>query len=80
MDAEYNDIQPWRHIDLLKAFGAASDESASFQVRTKKELDALLNDQKFASAPYIQLVEVYMPKEDAPRAMVAGGEIGGKKD
>jgi pyruvate decarboxylase len=80
MDAEYNDIQPWRHTKLLEAFGASPDESASYQVRTKKELDALFNDEKFASAPHIQLVEIYMDKKDAPRAMVAGGEIGGKKD
>jgi pyruvate decarboxylase len=35
-------------------------------VRTKRELDALLDDASFASAPGIQLVEVMMDKYDAP--------------
>lgn len=32
-------------------------------------MDKLLNDNEFSSAKVIQLVEVFMPKHDAPRAL-----------
>lgn len=38
-------------------------------VRTKKELDDLLNDEEFNRADAIQLVEVFMMRGDAPRAL-----------
>lgn len=38
-------------------------------VRTKQELDALLKDEEFNRADAIQLVEVFMMRGDAPRAL-----------
>lgn len=55
MDAEYNDIQEWRNKDLLAVFGADPEKSKTYQVRTKKETDDLFKDEKFSSAPYIQV-------------------------
>jgi len=55
MDAEYNDIQEWKYKDLLAVFGADPDKSKTYQVRTKKETDALFKDENFSSAPYIQV-------------------------
>ncbi|MCJ1312150.1 Pyruvate decarboxylase 1 [Agyrium rufum] len=69
MDAVYNDIQEWRYKDFLAIFGASPEKSQTFQVQTKQEAHDLLNDPTFASAPYIQLVELYMPREDAPKAL-----------
>ncbi|KAI9794671.1 MAG: Pyruvate decarboxylase 1 [Candelina submexicana] len=69
MDASYNDIQPWKSKDLLAVFGADRKESKTFQVKTKKELHDLFNDEEFSGAPYIQFVELYVPKEDAPIAL-----------
>ena len=69
MDAEYNDIQPWNYKDLVPAFGAKPGHYKTFQVKTKKELDALFEDKTFSSAPYLQFVELYMPKLDAPRVL-----------
>jgi pyruvate decarboxylase len=43
-----------------------SPKPKSYTVHTKKELDALLNEESFAKAEGIQLVEVIMDKYDAP--------------
>lgn len=55
MDASYNDIQPWKNIDLVSAFGATSKDSKTFQVKTKAEAENLLTDRDFASAPFLQV-------------------------
>jgi pyruvate decarboxylase len=74
MNAEYNDVQEWKYKDLVPAFGAKSDQYKTYQVRTREELEALFHDDKFSSAPYLQFVELYMPKEDAPAVLkIAAG-------
>lgn len=80
MKAGYNDITPWKHTQLLDVLGADPEKSKSIQVQTRTELEKLFHDEEFASAPYIQLVELFMPKEDAPRALVKVGEITAKRN
>jgi len=55
MKATYNDIQPWNHIGLLNVFGADSSNSKSYQCESRTALENLLKDEKFSSAPYIQV-------------------------
>lgn len=66
MDAGYNDIQNWNYKDLLPAFGAKEGNYKTYQVKTKGEVDALLQDENFSKAPYLQLVELHMPWDDSP--------------
>jgi pyruvate decarboxylase len=66
MEACYNDIQNWRYKDLVPAFGAEAGSYKTFQVKTKDEVDRLLRDEGFSKAPYIQLVELYIPWDDSP--------------
>src|ERR1700709_1960572 len=66
MEASYNDIQNWRYKDLVPTFGAKEGNYKTYQVRTKDDVDALLQDERFASAPYLQLVELHMPWDDSP--------------
>lgn len=68
-DAGYNDIQNWNYKALLPAFGAKEGNYKTYQVKTKDEVDALFQDKNFASAPYLQLVELHMPRDDAPVAL-----------
>lgn len=75
MEAIYNDIHPWNHTDLLHVFGGSQENSTSYQVKTKSQVEALFRDQTFSSAPHIQLVEVFMPWQDAPRALLKIGQI-----
>ncbi len=55
MDANYNDIQQWKFKDLVDVFGADPKKSKTYQVKTKQEADDLFKDDKFSSAPYLQV-------------------------
>lgn len=83
MEAEYNDIQTWKNKELVDIFGGEKTTS-KFAVKTKDELEALLTDAEFNAAKKLQFVELYMPKEDAPRALVltaqASAENNAKKE
>ncbi|KAG8529201.1 uncharacterized protein KY384_005836 [Bacidia gigantensis] len=69
MDANYNDIQEWRNKDLVDVFGATPQTAKTYQVRTKDEANALFKSKEFCAASVLQFVELYMPKEDAPKAL-----------
>ncbi|KAI9799181.1 MAG: Pyruvate decarboxylase 1 [Piccolia ochrophora] len=78
MNAEYNDIQRWHNKDLLAVFGADPAKSKTYQIRSKEELQKLFADEEFSAAKYIQFVELYVPKEDAPRALELTAESSAK--
>ena len=69
MDAAYNDIGPWQFKDLVKVFGAKEGNYKTFQIKTKDQLNGLFEDESFQKADVLQFVELYVPKEDAPRAL-----------
>lgn len=69
MEAEYNDIQTWHYKDLVKVFGAKEGTYRTYQIKTKQEITALFKDAEFNSADKLQFVELYIPKEDAPRGL-----------
>lgn len=69
MDAAYNDISEWKYKDLIPAFGGTPQNSKTYQVKNKQEAEDLFNDSTFAQAGVLQFVELYMPKEDAPKAL-----------
>lgn len=50
-------------------FGGTSETVSKIQVKTRDELDRLLEDDEFNKCKKLQFVELYMPKEDAPRAL-----------
>lgn len=78
-ERKYNDISNWNWTGLLGVLGDADGtRSKSYTVHNKEELSALLDDASFAQADKIQLVEVMMPKHDAPRALVQQAELSGK--
>jgi len=68
-DAEYNDINPWKYKDIVNVFGGAARGAKTYLVKTKKEVSALLNDKDFKAANVLQFVELYVPRDDAPRAL-----------
>jgi len=80
MNAGYNDITSWKHTKLLDVFGADPEKSRNYQARSKAELQNLLTDEHFSSAPCIQLVELFMGQNDAPQALVKVGELTAKRN
>ncbi|KAL2010253.1 hypothetical protein VTN00DRAFT_6060 [Thermoascus crustaceus] len=77
---EYNDIQPWNQKDLVPAFGAKPGRYKTYQVRTRAEIESLFADPEFSSAPYFQLVELYMPRDDAPTSLKLTAEAAAKRN
>ncbi|EJP61192.1 hypothetical protein MY5147_009679 [Beauveria neobassiana] len=69
MDAEYNDINGWNYTALVDVMGG-SNTAAKHVVKTKSELEKLLTDSTFNSADGLQFVEVIMPRDDAPSALI----------
>ncbi|KAF4636146.1 hypothetical protein G7Y89_g1942 [Cudoniella acicularis] len=69
MNADYNDIANWHFKDLVKVFGAKDGSYKTFQIKTKDEVNKLFVDPEFNAANCLQFVELYLPKEDAPRAL-----------
>ncbi|TVY55886.1 Pyruvate decarboxylase [Lachnellula cervina] len=69
VDAEYNDIAAWNFKDIVKVFGAKDGSYKTFQVKTKDEVNKLFSDETFNAAEVLQFVELYIPRDDAPRAL-----------
>lgn len=78
MDASYNDIGQWKFKDLVSVFGGDKTAAKTFTIKTKDELNELLTDSDFNDAKVLQFVELHMPKEDAPRALVMTAEASAK--
>lgn len=74
MDATYNDIAPWKFNDLVNVFGGAAKGAKTYTIKTKDEVHSLFKDAAFNKADQLQFVEIYIPKEDAPRALVLTAE------
>lgn len=79
MEAEYNDINNWKYKELVDVFGG-EDRAKKFTIKTKDELNELFADEEFQAAKCLQFVELYMPKEDAPRALVMTAEASAKNN
>ncbi|KAJ3747327.1 pyruvate decarboxylase [Lentinula detonsa] len=78
-ERKYNDIMNWKWTGLLEVLGDIDGTlSKSYTVNNKNELTELLENPKFAAAEVLQLVEVMMPKHDAPRALQVQAELSGK--
>jgi pyruvate decarboxylase len=79
-DRKYNDIENWSWTSLLRTLGDLDGtRSESYTVRSKDELSALLaNEDGFANAKKIRLVEVIMDRLDAPKALLVQAELSGK--
>lgn len=76
--AGYNDVPQWQWQDILKTLGAKEGESKSYSIKTPAELQKLLADEEFQAARYVQLVEVHMDAQDAPRALKIQAELSEK--
>ncbi|SCU79093.1 LAFA_0B00672g1_1 [Lachancea sp. 'fantastica'] len=71
--AQYNDIQPWKHLDLLPTFGATDYET--HRVSTTGEWNKLAECAKFNKNDKIRMVEVMLPTMDAPESLVKQAQL-----
>lgn len=71
--AKYNDIQPWKNLDLLPTFGAKDYET--HRVSTTGEWNKLTTDSEFNKNSKIRMIEVMLPVMDAPSSLVAQAQL-----
>ena len=78
----YNDIAAWRHGDLVKAMaGGDGGGVQTYMARSTQELDSLIEgDQPLARGPGLRVVEVFMPKRDAPLSLRLTAEASAKNN
>ena len=51
----YNSVQNWNYKQLVTAFAAEEGSYATYTIKTRQELEDLFKDEKFSSAPYLQV-------------------------
>jgi len=71
--AQYNQIQPWKHQQILSTFGATDSES--IEVRTTGEWQKLTTDEHFVKNERIRLIEVFLPEMDAPSSLIEQAKL-----
>ncbi|SJM83951.1 Pyruvate decarboxylase [Zygosaccharomyces bailii] len=71
--AQYNDIQPWKNLELLHTFGATDYET--HRVATVGDWEKLTTDAKFNENSRIRMIEVMLPTMDAPSSLVAQAQL-----
>lgn len=74
--ATYNDIQPWNNLQLLPLFNAKDYETV--RVSTVGELEGLFNNPAFNENSKIRMVEVMLPRMDAPQNLIKQAELSSK--
>ncbi|KAL8694165.1 MAG: hypothetical protein Q9224_003624, partial [Gallowayella concinna] len=79
-EAAYNDISEWNYTNLIPTFGGTPENSKTYQVKTKQQAEDLFNDKEFAAAGKLQFVEMFMPKDDAPKALKLTAEASAKNN
>lgn len=72
----YNDINPWKYTQILDTFNAKNSESIS--VATTGQLDEVFEDNKFSGPTKIRLIELVLPRMDAPISLIKQAEITSK--
>jgi pyruvate decarboxylase len=79
-EAEYNDIARWQYTEVPTVFGGVDKQVRKFVIKTKEQLEKLLTDKEFNEASGLQFVELWMPREDAPRALKITTEVAAKNN
>lgn len=70
-EASYNDIPQWQYSKLPEVLTTPDSphKVRTWRIKTRSELEALLNDSTFAEGKGLQLVEMHMPRGDAPKTL-----------
>lgn len=72
-NAGYNDITPWRYLKAPALFGAPEEgEFAAHtqEIRTWGDMEGVLEDEKMSNAKGVRMVEVFLPRFDAPELLM----------
>ncbi|KAI5358021.1 Putative thiamine pyrophosphate enzyme TPP-binding, thiamine pyrophosphate enzyme, central [Septoria linicola] len=81
-EASYNDIPQWQYSKFAEVLTVpeAGHRVKSWKIRLKAELEALFTDGEFATGKGLQLVEMHMPRGDAPKTLREFAASAAKRD
>ncbi|ORY16141.1 putative pyruvate decarboxylase PdcA [Clohesyomyces aquaticus] len=82
LDAEYNDVAPWRYLKAPEMMGARNDGSYDFEthdVGTWGELQSALGNESFQSGKGLKLVNVRMGRDDLTSNFKPALKLAGKQ-
>jgi pyruvate decarboxylase len=65
----------WRPHSVMECKLILQTPHQSYEVHTPSELNALLDDPDFQKPDRLRLIEVYMPRGDAPAALVKQAKL-----
>ena len=70
-NASYNDIPQWQYSKMAEILTTpgAGHRVKSWKISSRSELEELLKDEAFAKGKGLQLVEMHMPRGDAPKTL-----------
>ncbi|EME86949.1 uncharacterized protein MYCFIDRAFT_63192 [Pseudocercospora fijiensis CIRAD86] len=70
-DASYNDIPQWQYSKFPEVLTLPSSKHKfrTWKISTRSEREGLLKDPKFDEGKGLQLVEMHMPRGDAPKTL-----------
>ena len=70
MDADFNDVPSWRYTDAPAFFGADLKDPSypifTKRVKTWGELEAALQEERFANGKGLKILDVVMDPKDVP--------------
>jgi pyruvate decarboxylase len=76
MEAEYNDVPPWRYTEAASFFGAKLDDPTypiyARRIENWGELLEVLEDEKTGDGKGLKIIDVVMDPKDVPEASKAG--------
>ncbi|PVH84050.1 pyruvate decarboxylase [Cadophora sp. DSE1049] len=81
LEASYNDVARWKyaHFPWVCAPEEHHDRIKTWRIRTRRELEGLLDSPAFAHGKGLQFAEMHMPKLDAPQVLKDFGENAAKQ-
>ena len=71
--AGYNDIQPWNNLALLPTFNAKDYDA--IRISNVGEAEDLFKNAEFNEPSKIRMVEVMLPRMDAPKNLIAQAQL-----
>ena len=71
-NATYNDVQPWKNLDLLPLFSA--EDYDAIRISTIGEAEDIFRDKEFEENTKIRMVEVMLPRMDASTNLIKQAE------
>ncbi|KAK6069440.1 pyruvate decarboxylase [Seiridium cupressi] len=85
MEAEYNDVVQWDYKELVTVFSGGAEQQAKkgakkYAVKTKDEIEKLFADKDFNERKGLRFVELYMPKDDAPKSLMATADASARNN